>query len=531
MVRLKPDEILRMVEELGFEEAWLRSSKLLPKRGRRALPRAGRTHPLFDIVQELRQRFVELGFVEIANPIIVEDADVRKQYGPEANVILDRCFYLASLPRPDIGLEKDKVDMLGKLGVPVTQKSLDKLRSVLRDYKRGALAADDFAEAVAEALSIDDSLAGKVISEVFPEFKELKPVPTLLTLRSHMTTAWFRTLKALQHRLELPVKLFSIGYKFRREQREDQTHLRSSMTASCVVMDSLVTAEEGKELVKSLLKPLGIRRVKFTKKAVTSRYYAPGTEYEGFAYFPKVDDWIEVANFGMYSPVALARYELEYPVLNVGMGVERICMILTGEVDMRSLVYPQFYAEWTIPDFELAGMVHVDKQPRTREGRRLMQAIAIAAFRHADDPSPCEIVAFDGSLFGRRIKVSVYEREPGAKLLGPAALNEVYVYDGNIVSIPCRGMEDVRLVREARERGVRTGIRVLEAVAALAARKIERAAKLGRPKEVDVRIRAVKGPAEVNVRISEVAQRYVTSKRKRIDFRGPVFIGIKAEIG
>jgi len=37
------------------------------------------------------------------NPIIVEDRDIHKQFGYEALAVLDRCFYIGGLPRPNVG--------------------------------------------------------------------------------------------------------------------------------------------------------------------------------------------------------------------------------------------------------------------------------------------------------------------------------------------------------------------------------------------------------------------------------------------
>jgi O-phosphoseryl-tRNA synthetase len=84
-------------------------------------------------------------------------------------------------------------------------------------------------------------------------------------------------------------------------------------------------------------------------------------------------------------------------------------------------------------------------------------------------------------------------------------------------------------IKEIREGGVPTGITYLEAVANLAAFKIEEGILTGERK-IDIRIKMAKLPSDVNLLIDEVAQRYIMSKRLKIDVRGPVFIGVKAEI-
>ena len=82
-------------------------------------------------------------------------------------------------------------------------------------------------------------------------------------------------------------------------------------------------------------------------------------------------------------------------------------------------------------------------------------------------------------------------------------------------------------MKVVREQGVFTGIRFMDAFAALAAAEIERAAREGK-KSIKVRVRNVKQPSDINLELDEVAQRFITSKRKRIDVRGPVFTTVAA---
>ncbi|MFQ5887293.1 MAG: O-phosphoserine--tRNA ligase, partial [Candidatus Hydrothermarchaeales archaeon] len=87
-----------------FEAAWFDTKKLIdPMKGKgmKKLP-PGEPHPVFATIQKLRDAYLKLGFSEVINPIYIEDTDVRKQFGPEAVAVLDRCYYLGGLPRPDI---------------------------------------------------------------------------------------------------------------------------------------------------------------------------------------------------------------------------------------------------------------------------------------------------------------------------------------------------------------------------------------------------------------------------------------------
>ncbi|RLF18722.1 MAG: O-phosphoserine--tRNA ligase [Thermoprotei archaeon] len=522
-------EILKEAEK-GFEEAWVKSSKLVE--GLKGVKRLveyvpGKPHPLFEVIELFRKAYLRLGFEEVINPIIVEEDEVKKQYGPEALAILDRCYYLATLPRPDVGMSKEKVEALRKLGLKIDDEKLKRLQAVLHEYKKGAVDSDDLIERIADSLMVNDVEATKILNTVFPEFKQLKPQPTTLTLRSHMTTAWFLTLSSLQHRKPLPIKLFSVGLRFRREQQEDATHLRVHHSASCVVMDEEVRVEDGAKLAEAILRQFGFVKFKHKRKPVTAKYYAMGTEYE--VYVEYQGEWLEVANFGLYSPIALARYGIEYPVLNLGIGVERVAMILLGYNDVRKLVYPQFYGEWRLSDEEIAAMIEVDERPRTKEGALLASCILEALERNKDLPSPCEVLAFKGKLWGHDVEAYVYEYDPGVKLVGPAAFNKIYVYKANVLGIPVEGMDDKPLIREVREKGVEVGISYAQAVALkVAARAEEEAARGG---VVDFRVKIAKSPSDVNIAINDVARRYIHSVGGRIDVRGPVFIGVKVRIG
>jgi O-phosphoseryl-tRNA synthetase len=528
-VKIDPNKILNEVRELGFEEVWLRSAELLPSIGKGLmLTGRGTAHPVADLVEKLREAFLGMGFNEILLPTIVEENEVYKQYGPEAPIILDRCYYLATLPRPDIGLSREKCDRIRALGISLDERSIETIQKVLHDYKRGKVDADDLVERFMLSLRTTDANALRVLREVFPEFTTLKPAPSNLTLRSHLTSAWFDTLSILQHQTTHPLKLFSVGARYRREQSEDTTHLRAHVGASCVILDEEVTLDDGKKVAETLLGRFGLSELKFDQKKTTSKYYAPKTEYEVFANAPRVGKWIEVADLGFYSPIALAHYDIEFPVLNLGLGVERLAMLLNGTQDIRALAYPQFYGQWTLTDAELARMVRIEQGPKTTEGKTVCEAIVTTARAGAEQPSPCEVVAYKGKLLGQDVQVTVYEPDANTKLLGPAALNTIYVHNGNILGIPPTGLDDVKEVKEAREKGISTDITYLDAVAASAAASIESEASRGGIKDVELRVRIAKSPSDVNIVISNVANRYITGRQKKVVVKGPTFIGIRA---
>ena len=112
--------------------------------------RIGTAHPIQDLIQRVRVGFIDIGFDEIENPVFISEDDVYKQYGPEAPVVLDRCYYLAGLPRPDIGLGKDKIDKIREIaGIDI-----EKFKGILREYREGSVSGDDLSEEIVCRLNI-----------------------------------------------------------------------------------------------------------------------------------------------------------------------------------------------------------------------------------------------------------------------------------------------------------------------------------------------------------------------------------------
>ncbi|HQE85823.1 MAG TPA: O-phosphoserine--tRNA ligase [Methanolinea sp.] len=510
-----------------FEKAWHEGPGVLtPPRAADRYPRlrypAPLPHPVFDMVHRLRETYLRLGFVETCNPIIVEEQDVYRQFGPEASAVLDRVFYLGGLDRPNQGIGREELEGIASItGKEVTADEEAKLRQILQDYKRSVIDGDDLIHATSEALGIDDGVTVEIYEKVFSAFRELTPRSSRSTLRSHMTSGWFLTLSALWERGPQPLKLFSVDRCFRREQEEGPTRLMSYHSASCVVAGDDVTNEEGKAVAEALLSAFGFTDFRFRPDEKRSKYYMPDTQTEVYARHP-VHDWVEVATFGMYSPSALAEYGIGIPVMNLGLGVERLAMIATNAKDIREMVFPQFHPR-PLPDLEIARGVTVRSEPVTVEGRILCQAIARTAREHATETGPCSFVAFEGQLGAARIRVLVEEQEEGAKLLGPACGNEIFVYQGSILGVP-----DTPQWAVVRTEGVSCGISYLDAVSMLAAARIEEGAACGKP--VHVQVKMAKLPSDVNLRIADYVMRDITDRKKKVDVRGPVFFAVRSEL-
>ncbi len=483
-----------------FTSTWLSTAALVPKNTTVKLPEKGRAHPVRDLMQRFREVLLARGFDEAENLTILPDSDVTKQYGPEALVILDRAFYLAQLPRPEIGVSAQRVQQVESIvGRPV---DVEELGAILRSYKRGDIEADDLIEALMKRLKILDNQATEIIHRVFPELYNLKPVATDKTLRSHMTATWFHTLAALQDKATHPIALFSVGPRYRNEQREDAHHLRVHHTASIAILDPEMSLEAGRALTTSVLAAFGFDDTKFETKTATSKYYTPGLEEEVFAKYR--GQMVEVGDIGMYSPVALANFDIRYPVFNAGIGIERMAMILQGADDIRKLMFPQF----SIVDFgnaDIASSLKYISAPRTERGLKIAKAIEGSARKHKDEIAPCEFVAYRDN----KVEVKIVETEAGKKLIGPAGFNEICVGDGTIYS-------------DLQPSGTYTGINYMRGVAMAAAAMAEDAVQ-----PCQLQVKTIRHLSDLNLELPEAVRQHIERQQKKIGVGGAMFVAIE----
>lgn len=522
-------DINRIKEEAeeDFEEAWIDSRDLIDEKGQLfSLEEKGSTHSLFDLIMDIRQVFMKLGFREIIVPTIIEENEVYKQYGPQAPVILDRIFFLASLERPDIGISNEKLERVKEI-IPGFD-SPKKLKSIFKRYKKSEINSDELPEFLMTELEIEEYQATALLS-IFEEFRELKPIPTGLTLRSHTTAGWFPALQKIQDREDLPIQLFTVGPKYRREQRLDKTHLYESWTASLVIMARKMSLEDGRKITREIMSKLGFESVNCRIKKATSKYYAPKTEFEVFVKHPETGEMIEIGNAGFYSPVSLAKYDISNPVFNLGIGLERVLMIKEGAEDIRELIYPYQYEEIELTDEEISQMLEIDEKPETGTGKKITERIEGIARKFKDEPSPCEFEVFKGMMGNSEVEIKIIESEKDTKLIGPAGFNEIYVCEGNVVGVPQEGWEDNEFLKKTRENGVNTEVNYMKAIASLASSKIEEAVEKGKDK-VKVRVPIVKSLSDLNLKLGRSARRYITNNKRQIDVRGPVFTTVLAEI-
>lgn len=485
-------EKIKKKAKKDFEGTWRKESeRFYGERGFKLPEKKGKRHVLSKYVVQTEEILLDMGFDQVYLKPIWDETHVRMQYGPEAPAILDRLYYLASLPRPDIAISAD-------IQEGISQKvkiNTDELKQIFRDYKMGSVDSGELIETFVHRLEVSTADALFILS-FFPELEAVKPDPTSKTLVSHFTTAWFPTLAAV--RRELPVQLFTSGWRFRREQREDASHLRAHYNLSFVVMGDL-GIEDGKKIVEEFFRRMGMD-VTFKLKENQPSYYAYNTNYEVF--------WkgMEVADVGMFSPVALANYNINHPVFNAGPGLGRIAMLSEGFKDLRQVHFPELYGR-QYTDEEILESIQLVKKAENQE---LVRKIVEAARMYKDAESPCRFTVYQDDT----TKIELIEEEENTKLIGPAGFNEIYVYNGSIYGIPPRSQN--RKITKILGRGVTNHTSYVEAFANAVIFSLEQGVH---------RLGMVKRLSDVNLSIPTHIREVIRAQGK-IDVRGPVFITV-----
>lgn len=519
-----PIEDIRKRAQEDFFEAWKETGSYFEGDRTFTLPeRRGREHLLSKYALKSRDILLEMGFDEVYLKQFFSKEHVLKQYGPEAPAILDRLYFLATLPRPDIGISEEKQAFILE---KVPGLDIEQLKQVFRDYKLDKIDPGDLSEELATRLKVSPEDAMFLLKEAFPEVLNLSPVASDQVLNSHFTTAWFPTLAQLVDKVPLPVMLFTSGWRYRREQREDPMHLRAHYNISMVAMDEGLTITDGMYITKEFFTRMGFDKLKFKKKPNQAIYYAYGTNYEVFVKDDRFG-WVEVTEIGMYSPIALAQYNIPYPVFNSGPGLGRLVMLMEDVDDLRELHHPEFYS-FSFSDQEIASMMSVAERPSTNDSAPFIEAVRSAAFEHKDAPSPCSFDAFEGEFNGRYVRARINEKEEGKMLLGPAAFNELYVHEGNIYGIPPTGLSKKH--EAVVSDGVRTSLTYMDAFLSYVSSELELLAEQGFSGTKEFRLGMVKRLSDINVSIPEEVRTFIQMKNNKIDVRGPVFFTIEVTV-
>ncbi|UCC33844.1 MAG: phenylalanine--tRNA ligase subunit alpha [Candidatus Bathyarchaeota archaeon] len=250
----------------------------------------GKIHPLQQIIESVKEAFLDMGFTEIRGPIV------------------ETAFWnFDALFQPQDHPAREMMDTF-----------------YLEQPRRGGLPKKGIVDAVAKTHE-DGWTTGSRGWEYAWSSHEAKK----LLLRTHTTAT---TIHYLAEHKEPPVKVFSVDRIYRNEKL-DYSHLAELHQIEGIVMDKDVTLRDLIGTLTEFYRKLGLEKVKFWPS------YFPYTEpsAQSVVYIPEHKTWMELCGMGMFRPEVLAPFGIENPVLAWGGGLERLAMIKLGIDDIRLL--------------------------------------------------------------------------------------------------------------------------------------------------------------------------------------------------
>jgi len=250
----------------------------------------GKVHPVQQIIQQVKEIFLEMGFTEIRGDMVETafwnfDALFQPQDHPARDMV--DTFYLA---KPNHGkLPKQTV-----------------VNAVAKTHENGWKTGS----------------RGWEYSWSAQEAKKL-------VLRTHTTAT---TIRYLAEHKEPPVKVFSVDRVYRNEKL-DYKHLAEFHQIEGIIMDRKVTLRDLMGTLKEFYQKLGLEKVQFWPS------YFPYTEpsLQSTVYVPELNNWVELCGMGIFRPEVLAPLGVKHPVLAWGGGLERLILLKFGLEDIRLL--------------------------------------------------------------------------------------------------------------------------------------------------------------------------------------------------
>nr|WP_101477710.1 phenylalanine--tRNA ligase subunit alpha [Candidatus Nitrosotalea bavarica] len=249
---------------------------------------AAKSHPLRDVIDEVREIFVSLGFSEIIGNNVQSsfwnfDALFTPQDHPARE--MQDTFYLKDIKAKNIA-------------------NLSQIKKVSDAHKKGW------------------------------NYQWQSEEAKRLVLRTHTTCVTIRELADKKHD---EARLFSIGRVFRNEKLSYK-HLAEFHQVEGVVVGKNVTLRDLMGLQTEFYHKMGIKKIKFWPT------FFPYTEpsLQSMIYNEKLGKWVELFGMGIFRPEVTQPLGIKNPVLAWGGGIERIAMLRYGLTDVRELYENKF---------------------------------------------------------------------------------------------------------------------------------------------------------------------------------------------
>ncbi len=251
----------------------------------------GKIHPLRNVMRDVRQIMVELGFEEMESPLV-----------ESAFWNMDAMFIPQDHPAREV---QDTFYLPGK----AVLENPELIKRVKALHEHG----------------------GKTGSKGFGYEWDPKIAAQLL-LRTHTTATTFREFaKNASH----PQKKFAIGRIFRNEAI-DATHLAEFYQVEGFIMGEGLTLRHLMGIIKEFYSKLGLTKIRF--KPTYNPYTEPSME--AAAYNPQLGKWVELINSGMFRKESLAPFGIDVPVIAWGFGLERLALFMYEKSTLKEIMGP-----------------------------------------------------------------------------------------------------------------------------------------------------------------------------------------------
>jgi phenylalanyl-tRNA synthetase alpha chain len=250
----------------------------------------GKIHPVQQIIQQVKEIFLEMGFTEIRGDMV------------------ETAFWnFDALFQPQDHPARDVVDTF-----------------YLSNPKQGKLPKKTIVNAVAKTHENGWKTGSRGWEYEWSEQEAKK-----LVLRTHTTAT---TIRYLTKNKDPPIKVFSVDRVYRNEKL-DYKHLAEFHQIEGIIMDRNVTLRDLMGTLKEFYKKLGLEKVQFWPS------YFPYTEpsLQSTVYVSELNSWVELCGMGLFRPEVLAPIGVKYPVLAWGGGLERLILLKLGLEDIRLL--------------------------------------------------------------------------------------------------------------------------------------------------------------------------------------------------
>lgn len=257
---------------------------------------AGKLHPMTILLNQIREIFLSMGFIEIKGPIV------------------ELAFYnFDSLYQPQDHPARELHDTF-----------------YLKNPAKGRLPDKKWVDAVKITHETGETCGSKGWG-----YKWNEEIAKRTLLRTHTTATTIRRLsKVVQDHDKLPLKVFSIDRVFRNENL-DATHLAEFMQVEGIVIGENVNLTHLRGILTEFYKKMGFPKI------ITRPGFFPYTEpsMEISVYSEQLGRWLEMGGSGIFRPEVCAPWGINEPmrVLAWGQGFERLAMLRLGRKDIRDL--------------------------------------------------------------------------------------------------------------------------------------------------------------------------------------------------